>query len=567
MDHSRFTRALAVVALMAATFVTPQLAHAGGYDTPMLYSARHQAMGGTAVSYVDDPAALFHNPAGLAGIERGEILVNATILLGGITASPRADQLSIDSELTFAPFPLLGGAARVLDMDWGGLVIGAGVFPIASAAGTYKYCEGNRENADGSCETEYTDQTTLLFIEVTPAIALNINLGDVGELRIGGGWRATWVSLARVRGNEDLGYIRDPNGIDFNATGWNFEGFRVGLQALFLDNRLSFGFNYRHRVSANIEATAPQDVTMLGGEDPADGTPIVLGGPENFIRTTFNLPSRMVFGARYDHPFGPVTMGYAVDIEYGFNSQNGQENLFAGPNAEVFFPDGLANVFAWSDAITARIGLEAMIHDVGGGDIAARLGYTYDQKTANELYASAFGTPPGATHVASLGAGYDAGPWELNFGYAFRTGSATVVVPDGYSNLSDARTSGDESIGSIGSDCAFCSFTGDASITLHGIYLDFSYTWEREVEAPADDEEEEPQPEWEQTPDGEPSEEPEPTATEPTATEPTATEPTETEPTATEPTPEQQLEAEPGQDAPAAETTAADGTEEPLPAD
>ena len=509
MDHIRFTRAIGVVALVAAFFVSPRPAHAGGYDTPMLYSARHQAMGGTAVSYVDDPSALFHNPAGLAGIERGELLLNATLLLGTITGSPREDQQSIDSDLTVAPFPLFGGAVRVLDMDWGGLVIGAGAFPIASAAGTYHYCEGgdvqpeNDSCSDGS--PYYTDETTLLFIEVTPAVAMNINLGNVGELRLGAAWRATYVSLSRYRGDESVGPYLDTNGLDFSASGWNYSGFRVGLQALFLENRLSVGFNYRHKVSADIQAIAPSDVSDLGREDPESGTPIILGAAENSVSTTFNLPARMSFGVRYDHPFGKVTMGYAVDMEYAFNSQNRQENIIAAPNAQVLYPDGVPNIFAWNDAITVRLGLEARIHEVGRGDLSARLGYAYDQQTSPELYASAFGTPPGPTHIGSLGVGYDAGPWELNFGYAFRHGSAEVLVPSGYSSLADARTNGDPNVynrqldpsdpdyedrpvvdGAIG-NCSFCGFPGSPAITLHGIYIDFSYTWEREQPSGGDE--------------------------------------------------------------------------------
>ena len=53
-----------LVVLMGLTSSAP--VQAGGYDTPILYSARHMGMGGTAISFVDDPSALFHNPAGLS---------------------------------------------------------------------------------------------------------------------------------------------------------------------------------------------------------------------------------------------------------------------------------------------------------------------------------------------------------------------------------------------------------------------------------------------------------------------------------------------------------------------
>src|SRR6187402_2873166 len=78
----------------------PHVARAGGYDTPMLYSARHMGMGGTAIGYVRDPSALFHNPAGLGHIERGEVLGDFSLLVGKIHASPGglSSGKDIDSE-------------------------------------------------------------------------------------------------------------------------------------------------------------------------------------------------------------------------------------------------------------------------------------------------------------------------------------------------------------------------------------------------------------------------------------------------------------------------------------
>ena len=65
-------------------------AHAGGFDTPILYSARHMGMGGTAIGYVYDPSALFHNPAGLAHTDFIAITGDFTPLIGNITSSPES---------------------------------------------------------------------------------------------------------------------------------------------------------------------------------------------------------------------------------------------------------------------------------------------------------------------------------------------------------------------------------------------------------------------------------------------------------------------------------------------
>ena len=63
------------IALLCA-LLWSRTASAGGFDTPMLYSAEHMGMGGVAVSFVDDPSALFHNPAGLARAPRLSVLAD-----------------------------------------------------------------------------------------------------------------------------------------------------------------------------------------------------------------------------------------------------------------------------------------------------------------------------------------------------------------------------------------------------------------------------------------------------------------------------------------------------------
>src|SRR5689334_16096925 len=120
----RFIRA----ALAASVVIVTPAVHAAGYDTPILYSARHQGMGGTAIGYVDDPSATFHNPAGLSGVKGLSLLLDLSLILGEVEASPDRGATSITSEPVLAPFFLAAAAARV--HDW--VTIGVGFFPVAS---------------------------------------------------------------------------------------------------------------------------------------------------------------------------------------------------------------------------------------------------------------------------------------------------------------------------------------------------------------------------------------------------------------------------------------------------
>lgn len=419
-----------VISALCALLLTPHSAQAGGYDTPILYSARHMGMGGTAVGYVNDPSALFHNPAGLAGSDKIRLLADFSLLLGGVTGSPSnsAEGTSIDSETTVAPLFLVGGSVPIT--EW--LSAGLAVFPVASAGATYKY--GARD-----------DSTTLVFIEVSPGVAVKLPHG----FRLGLGYRITYMSLDRTIADEGSMPF-----VDFSMSGFNFASFRAGLQWVGIDRGMaterehfSFGFNYRHKTSVEISAD--------------EGIAYFLNATD--LQSEFVLPSRFSLGVRGDYG----RFGGAFDFEYGRNSQN-HVSTITGRQGDIVLvkdPDpsdpnqaeAPASVFEWSDAVTLRFGAEARVLE--RGELALRLGYIFDGKTANELYPTAFGTPPAPTHSITAGCGYDAGDWQANVAYAYRFGSTTVSQAD---------------VDAAELNCAFCGNPGEYGMGLHGIYADFS---------------------------------------------------------------------------------------------
>ncbi len=427
------------LAVAAGIFVAAGQAHAGGFDTPMLYSARHMGMGGTANAYVSDGSALFHNPAGLGNIRVADVMLDITLLVGSIHGSPNGDPslAGIGSNTTFAPFGLVGGGARLFDLDLGdemtfGMVVGGAVYPVASAGGAYDYTAAGVETHDA---------TTLVFLEASPGIALDLSNTPVGTFTLGGSWRAQFVDLAR---EIDPNPSDDMKLVDFAANGWSYTGFKLGLQWA-APEYVKLGISYRHRTDTDINA--------------ADGT--VLNLAAHNIHTTFTLPSRLIWGIRGDY----ADFGLAVDVEYAFNSQNTERPVCGVPEA-TGMPLCVSNVFDWRDAMTFRIGAEYDIHLTDSEDSAIltpRLGFVYDDTTANPIYPTAFGTPPGPTFVGTVGVGFDNGPWEVNLAYAYRRGSATVTP---------------EQVAMQMPSCQFCGAPGKYVIELSGIYVDFSYDFE-----------------------------------------------------------------------------------------
>lgn len=418
-------RGLSAIWLSAAALCVAGTASAGGYDTPMLYSARHMGMGGAAIGYVHDPSALFHNPAGLAHVPRVAAIVDFSLLLGGLRASPSIAARNIASETTVAPFFLVGGAFRLT--PW--LSAGLGLYPVASSGATYHY------GLPG-----FEDKTSLLFVEASPALALNLP----GNLRLGLGYRVTFVQLERFQGFPDQDATPF---LDFKLTGYSFAGFRAGLQWT-ATPELELGLVYRHKTTT--EVTNERGVAVAAVYED--------------VSTEFVLPSKLGAGARYDFERAGPHLALALDLEYGLNSQNAGAPLRGTP-PDASKPATVANVFEWENSLTLRVGAEYRLApdpETKRDRVALRAGWVYDSKTANERYPTAFGTPPGATQVVTAGAGYDFGFVQSNLAFAYRFGEGKVESAD----LSGADRK----------PCNFCGAAGDYQIHLTGIYVDVGYS-------------------------------------------------------------------------------------------
>jgi len=189
----RVRRWTASAALLAAA-AAPTTALAAGYDTPMLHTARHMGMAGTAIAWADDPSAMFHNPAGLGQIGTGQAMLSLSPLGGQIQGCPNNDvaldgsepSKCLKSNPAVSPFFLLGGAWRLSDR----ITVGVGAMPVGGAAGGYSYklsktqgIGANKKLVKDAFSVE--DSAFLSFIEFTPTVAVQI----LDNLRLGVTWR------------------------------------------------------------------------------------------------------------------------------------------------------------------------------------------------------------------------------------------------------------------------------------------------------------------------------------------------------------------------------------------
>jgi len=401
-------------ALTLATLLSASPAFAAGWDTPILYSAEHMGMGGAAIGYVDDPSAIFHNPAGLVRTQGLTLMVDATFIYGNITSSPEAEPTNVDSEPIVAVAPLIAVSYKFTDWFAAGLAF----YPVASAGATYKYTRSG-----ASAETENT--TSVVFLEISPSVSFALP----GNVKLGAGYRISSVSLDRLK-VPDLP-------LDFTLEGWNLAGLRFGAQWDPIPE-LQIGVVYRHKTETEIT----DDAAVLLAEDP-----------KRKAKGTLVLPSKLGTGVRVNLE----PLAFVLDYEYTFQSQEDELNIETDPAIII----DVNSVFRWMDTHTLRFGVEYGF----AGTYFLRGGFIFDSQATHKKWPSAFGTPPGPSYTGTLGFGYKPGDtWDLNFALAYRSGSAEVTQDDINEGLSERP-------------CQACSKAGDYSLSMLGAYLDFTYSF------------------------------------------------------------------------------------------
>ena len=395
--------------------IVPASAHAGGFDVPIVYTARYGGMGGTAISFVDGGAGLYLNPAGLGRIDKGNVDLAVTIVDGQIRGTPTflAPDVNIKSERIQIPFPFVTGGVRVADF----LTIGAGAFISGGAGGEFIYSPGEGQDP-------ISDKTELVFVETTLGFGVNI---DAIGLYLGAGYRITIGRLDRTRPD-------DLTQIDLQLRGTNFEGFRAGFQWQ-ANEYFSIGAMYRNKLN----------VDMTGDSGGA------LGIDFDSVESTFVFPALAGAGFRVDYK----AFAFAYDFVWIFNSQNDVATFTSTPA----LPIEVTNTFDWSDQYFLRFGFEYRVFEER---VPLRLGFMYESTTTSTEFPNAFQPPPAPGYILTLGIGFIHGAWQMNAAYAKGFSSTDVEV-----DTSDFLT-----------ECPNCGGSGLYELVKANHFMfDFSYNW------------------------------------------------------------------------------------------
>jgi long-chain fatty acid transport protein len=386
-----------------------------GLDLPTLYSARHAALGGAAVAYVDDPSALFNNPAGLLGIERASLLADLSTFVGTLESNPGYANQDASTGAAIAPVPMLGLGYRLSRR----IAVGLAAFPSGAAGGEFHYVN--------SAGVRTIDSLSALLVELTPGIAIEV----LPSLRLGVGYRVTFLRFARISGAED-----NPTKVNVSLLGSDVAGLRAGLQWQPLP-ALRFGVTWRHR----LDMTASADRGTL------------LGAQATNIDATLTVPAKLSLGTRVD----VGRLGLVGDFEYIFNSENQALQMTAMlPSQSSIL--SVPFQFRWDDSIVVKGGAEYRVTP----SLAARIGYAFDGHATNRHYPSAFTSPPVDAHYATAGVGYQNGASRLDVAAVYRFTTSTYIAQQ---EIADASV------------CPFCGNEGTYAASGGGLMLDYNFGW------------------------------------------------------------------------------------------
>jgi long-subunit fatty acid transport protein len=357
-------------------------------EYPALYDARSLAMGGTGVAFAEDGAAVFHNPANLAGIDLFAVSLSASPMFAKQSAPLTAPNTETSSARGLAPLFLVGGGVRVSRR----IVVGLGAYVRSGGGALY-------EDVGGAEEQKLSMSSMELAIPVAIRLTDEINAG----LAVRWGYAALDAALV----------VPDMSGSPMNmeqeVSGFGqVPGVTAGVQYRPI-SQLRLGLVYRSRMDLGMDGTTT--ITPPGSP-----------GLEADTETEFVIAHAFHFGGAYSLLSDKLLVAADVSVR-----------LFGNANETMTFTNEAGgmmttqeNRLGWENVFTAHLGGEYRLSDLVG----LRLGYSLSPSATADDAASAFSPPPGVMHGATAGAGVRAGNTEIDAGAMYTFFGADIDETD-----------------------------------------------------------------------------------------------------------------------------------------
>jgi long-subunit fatty acid transport protein len=354
------------------------------------YDARSVGMAGTGAAFLHNGASVFHNPAGLDGIEQLAVTGVVSPFQPKGTVPLEAPNDSSSSEFQVIPLFLLGGGYRLTDR----LVLGLAAYPSTGFGAKF----ANVQALGGEAISFET-----VLIEVAPAASFQIADG----LSIGASYRITYAQQITdlvVPVFDPAAGSPVPTRTESNLTGTDF---------------VAFGFGVSYAPNANLKLAATyrtQVTTELSGTT-------TINGQEFDTTSEASAPHRLQLEA--SHQLFDDRLLVAASFKYLFyEGSNDQVTTVVqtpgGPQSNVLDLN-------WKNVPGFALGTEYLVTD----DVPLRLGYSVAKSATPSANANPFAPGPGWTHGIHGGGGLRMDAFDLDFGAQYLIARGTAEPSTG----------------------------------------------------------------------------------------------------------------------------------------
>jgi long-subunit fatty acid transport protein len=393
---------------LAMLCMSPQNAHATGYEKPIQWSGRYSSIAGIGVNGVG-AEALYFNPAGLAkGTADQEFSFNLSP-----TIPQSKGPITVDNESLTSDTALLAPYSAFYNYNINpDLGVGVGAYVGAGALSSF-------DNVSYAGFTSYTKSKNSL---VDQEVSIGVGYQVLPGLKIGAAIRSLFINAeiagASVKsipagsgGGQVLTYVDYSNLNDMQF------GYRLGVQyAPTKDWGVSLAWRSPVYFFANGNAQGTYEIVGNGGGLNGKGNASTDGN----VTVSSVFPQQYVLGGFYN--LSDIWHLYAAG-EYANYAQNQQIHIAGTIKASVFPRAGDPDVQQqWTDQYTYRLGAE-----YAGYSWPIRFGVIYQTIMENNIFAKPVFFAPGNNSTVVVGTGHAiATNLNLDGGLEYSTDSASV---------------------------------------------------------------------------------------------------------------------------------------------
>jgi long-chain fatty acid transport protein len=200
-----------------------------------VHGSRATGMAGAVTAFIDDPSAIYYNPAGISGRKGLAVEAGVTLIIPMINFTHAEDGDVTSSPLNVSPPPHFHATFGITE----DLAIGVGVFSPFGASGHWPAGWEGRFKAIKS---------SLQLFDINPTVAYRVH----SRLKLGGGFNAVRGTVAIERG---LNFVDSEGLVTLGGAAWGF-GWNIGAQFEIVEDHLFFGATYRSPITMNFEGRA-----------------------------------------------------------------------------------------------------------------------------------------------------------------------------------------------------------------------------------------------------------------------------------------------------------------------